>query len=94
MRRDRHRDAYSDFPGKIADAVRDVYFQGVLVDTAVLYCLEISIRGGGSQIGSSRRSRRDWVLNSRCLQRLWAQVESLGGPPYLTRVLDFVLQES
>jgi hypothetical protein len=46
-------DAYSDFPGQIADAVRDVYFQGMLVDTDVVYSLEISIRGGGSEIGSS-----------------------------------------
>ena len=46
-------DAYSDFPGQIADAVRDVYFQGRLTDAAVVYSLEISIRGGGSQIGSS-----------------------------------------
>jgi hypothetical protein len=46
-------DAYSDFAGLIADAVRDVYFQGMLVDTDVVYSLEVSIRGGGSQIGSS-----------------------------------------
>ena len=46
-------DAYSDFPGQIADAVRDVYFQGKLIDTDVVYSLEISIRSGGSQIGWS-----------------------------------------
>jgi hypothetical protein len=48
-------DAYSDFPGKIGDAVRDIYFQGMLTDADILYCLEISIRGGGSEIGTSFR---------------------------------------
>ena len=48
-------DAYSDFPGKVGDAVRDIYFQGMLTDADILYCLEISIRGGGSEIGTSTR---------------------------------------
>jgi hypothetical protein len=30
-------DAYSDFPGQIAEAVRDVYFTGMLTDTDILY---------------------------------------------------------
>jgi hypothetical protein len=48
-------DAYSDFPGQIADAVRDAYFTGKLIDTDILYSLEVSIRDGGSEIGWSSR---------------------------------------
>jgi hypothetical protein len=45
--------AYSDFPGPIASAVRDAYFQGMVTDANALYCPNVSIRGGGSEIGSS-----------------------------------------
>jgi hypothetical protein len=51
-------DAYSDFPGKIGDAVRDIYFHGMLIDADILYSLEISIRSGGSEIGTSTRLYR------------------------------------
>ncbi len=46
-------DAHSEFPRLIAEAVRDYYFQSRLTDAAIVYSLEVSIRAGGSQIGSS-----------------------------------------
>jgi hypothetical protein len=46
-------DAYSDFVGAIADAVRDTYFDGIPIDTDKIYVLDITIRHGGSVLGTS-----------------------------------------